>query len=136
MPQDDKDAATDRAKDKKVLGYLFDASQGSYMSIMKYCSDSSVRQYFYESRHKFATQGEYNNKPLILETLALRQEKAGLLGFNNYAELSLKFKMAESPQQIIDLFSDISQKAKPKSNSELNEIRDYFKIQDLKVWDL
>jgi oligopeptidase A len=103
---------------------------------MKYCSDSSIRQHFYESRHKFATHGKYNNKPLILETLALREEKAQLLGFNNYAELSLKFKMAESPEQIIELFSDISRKAKPKSKAELDEIREYFKIEDLKIWDL
>jgi oligopeptidase A len=104
MPQDDKDAATDRSKDKEVSGYLFDASQGSYMSVMKYCSDSLVRQHFYESRHKFGTQGKHNNKPLILETLSLREEKSQLLGFDNYAELSLMFKMAESPEQIIELF--------------------------------
>lgn len=136
MPQDDRDAAIKRADDKKASWYLFDASQGSYMSIMKYCSDSSIRQHFYESRHKFATHGKYNNKPLILETLALREEKAQLLGCNNYAELSLKFKMAESPEQIIELFSDISRKAKPKSKAELDEIREYFKIEDLKIWDL
>jgi len=116
--------------------YLFDASQGSYMSIMKYCSDSEVRKHFYQSRHAFATQWEYNNKALILETLELRQEKATLLGFENYSELSLKFKMAESTDQIIGLFSDISLKARPKAQAELDEISDYFDIHDIQNWDL
>jgi len=136
MPEDDKQAALNRGKNKKTQWYLFDASQGSYMSVMKYCSDSKIRKHFYEARHTFATQGQYNNKPLILEILKLRQKKAELLGFRNYAELSLQFKMAESPEQILELFGDISEKAQPKSRSELDEIQEYFGIGDLQVWDL
>ena len=74
------------------------------MSIMKYCSDSDIRKYFYEFRHKVATTGEHDNTPIILETLKLRKQKAQILGFENYAQLSLKFKMAESPEQIMELF--------------------------------
>jgi len=136
MPEDDKQAAKDRAQKDKVEWYLFDSSQGAYMSIMKYCSDSSVRKHFYEFRHKVATSGEHDNTPLILEILELRNRKAELLGFKNYGELSLKFKMAESPEQIIELFSDISQKARPKSQAELDEISEYFKLDELNIWDL
>jgi len=71
---------------------------------MKYCSDSSVRKHFYESRNSFATTGKYNNNPIILEILKLREQKAVLLGFKNYSELSLHFKMAESPEQVKNLF--------------------------------
>jgi Zn-dependent oligopeptidase len=63
-----------------------------------------VRKHFYESRNSFATTGAYNNNPIILEILKLREQKAVLLGFKNYAELSLHFKMAESPEQVIKLF--------------------------------
>jgi Zn-dependent oligopeptidase len=63
-----------------------------------------VRKYFYEARNTFAAQGKYNNNSIILEILRLRQQKAQLLGFKNYAELSLHFKMADSPEQIIQLF--------------------------------
>jgi Zn-dependent oligopeptidase len=44
--------------------------------------------------------------------------------------------MAESPEQIIELFGSISQKAQSKSSAELDEIRDYFKLTDLQIWDL
>lgn len=106
------------------------------MSIMKYCSDSNVRRDFYQARQNIASSGEFSNKPIILEILALREKKAEILGFKNYAELSLKFKMAESPEQIIELFSDISGKAKPKAQAELDEICEYFGINDLQNWDV
>ena len=91
MPEDDRAVARKKAEDKKVEWFLFDASQSSYGSIMKYCSDSSVRRNFYEARNMFATQGEYDNNPIILEILKLRDHKAKLLWFENYAELSLHF---------------------------------------------
>lgn len=136
LPKDDILVAIKRAKTAGKEWYLFDSSQGSYMSIMKYCSDSRVRKDFYEARQNVATSGVYNNKSIILEILALRERKAEILGFKNYAELSLKFKMAESPEQIIELFSDISQKAKPKAQAELDEIKEYFNISELQNWDV
>jgi len=136
IPEDDRAVARKRADKVGKDGYLFDSSQSSYMSIMKYCSDSRVRKIFYEARQSIATKGKYNNKPIILEILSLRERKAEILWFKNYAELSLKFKMAESPEQIIELFSDISGKAKPKAQAELDEICKYFNINDLQNWDI
>lgn len=136
IPEDDRAVARKRAEKVEKKWYLFDSSQSSYMSIMKYCSDSQVRKIFYEARQSIATKGKHNNKPIILEILALRERKAEILGFKNYAELSLKFKMAESPEQIINLFSDISGKAKPKAQAELDEICEYFNINDLQNWDV
>ncbi len=136
MPEDDKKVAQKRAEKKTEQWFLFDASGASYMSIMKYCRDRGVRQHFYESRNSFATKWKYNNKPIILQILCARNSKAQLLGFKNYAELSLHFKMADTSEQIIELFADISQKARPKAQAELSEIQDYFNITDLQVWDL
>ena len=140
MPEDDKQVAKKRFEEKKREdvreNFLFDASQGSYMSIMKYCSDSSVRKFFYETRQWFATEEERNNKTLILQILKLRDEKAKLLSFKNYAELALHFKMAESSDQVIELFSDIALKARPKAQAELDEIQNYFELDELHIWDL
>jgi len=108
------------------MGYLFDASGNAYSSIMKYCSDSNVRKYFYEARNQFATEEKHNNKKVILEILKRRDGKAKLLDFQNYAELSLYFKMANSATEVQTLFSSISQKAKVKAQKELDEIQEYF----------
>jgi len=79
MPEDDISAAKKRAQEKKRDGCLFDASQGSYISIMKYCRDSNIRKDFYEARNKYGSEGGYNNRPIILKLLKLREEKAKLL---------------------------------------------------------
>jgi len=136
MPEDDRKIALKRAEKICKKWYLFDSSQSSYMSVMKYCSDSEVRKHFYEFRQSVASNWEYNNKWLILEILQLRERKAILLGFNNYAELSLKFKMADSPEQVIELFSEISSKWKVKAQSEIDEITQYFHLEDIQTWDI
>lgn len=66
----------------------------------------------------------------------MRDEKAKILGYQNYAELSLEFKMAESPEQVIDLFSDIAQKAKVKAVREIEEIQEHFHLDTIQEWDL
>jgi len=136
VPEDDKSVAVKRADEKSQSWYLFDASAGSYISIMKYCSDSSVRKDFYEARNKYGSEGEYNNRWIILKLLELRDKKAKLLGFKNYGELSLAFKMAKSPEKVVELFTDIAEKAKPKAEAELQEIKQHFWLTEISVWDL
>lgn len=106
------------------------------MSIMKYCSDSNIRQHFYEVRNGFATEEQRNNKKVILDILQERNKKSELLGYQNYAELSLHFKMANSPQEITTLFVDISQKARVKAQKEIEEIQEFFNLEKLSAWDL
>lgn len=115
--------------------YLFDASASSYASIMKYCSDAEIRKRFYEARVSFASTGKYDNAPIILDILRLRNEKAEILGYESYAHLSLEFKMAESPSQVLELFEGISGKAKPKAQEEMKAISEHFGIQNMNAWD-
>ena len=136
MPEDDKEVAQKKAEEKGEIGFLFDASGSSYSSIMKYCSDREVRKYFYESRQSFATQGKHNNKKVILDILQTRQQKAHILWFADYIGLSLHFKMAESAEQIQELFAGITQKAKKKAEQEIQEIQQYFWLWEISVWDL
>ena len=136
MPKDDIDVAKKKAEKKKKKWYIFDASGSSYMSIMKYCNDDTVRKYFYEVRNKYATEKKYDNKTVILDILQQRKTKSHILGYKNYAELSLVFKMADSPEEIQELFTRISQKARKKAEKEIQEIQEFFKIEHIDVWDL
>ena len=136
MPEDDKKVAQKKAGDTWIDGYLFDASAGSYVAIMKYCSDSEVRREFFEARNSFAIATPHDNKKTILEILTLRQKKSKLLGFKNYAELSLHFKMADTPTQVMDLFSGIAEKSRQKANSEITEIQNFFWLESISPWDM
>ncbi|MDQ7008884.1 MAG: M3 family metallopeptidase [Candidatus Gracilibacteria bacterium] len=137
-----KNLYVDKMKEKKStegfspLGYAFDSSSSSYVAILKYCSNSEIRKHFAESHSSFASNGKYDNRENVLKIINLKDKKAKLLGYKNYADLSLEFKMAESPEQVIDLLSDLSQKAKPKAMAEIEEIKEFFNLSELNSWDM
>jgi oligopeptidase A len=59
------------------------------------------------------------------QTIALRHEKAQLLGFNNYAELSLATKMADSTAQVTDFLEELAEKSLPQARKDLDQYRIY-----------
>ena len=84
--------------------------------------------------------GQWDNAPIMKEKVALRQEEAQLLGFSNYAELSLATKMAESPEQVLRFLNDLAKRSKSQAEQELLELTEYARElhgqNELKVWDL
>jgi Zn-dependent oligopeptidase len=70
---------------------------------MKYCTDSKIRKDFAVANITFASSGKYDNRENILNILKLKKEKSDILGYKNYAELSLNSKMADSPKQVFEL---------------------------------
>ena len=109
-------------KDGKTV-YRFTLQQPSYIAYMTYGSNRSLREELYKA---YTTRAPENEK-LIEEILALRYEKARLLGFNNYAELSLKTKMAESPEEVINFLTELARKSKPKGEEEYKELNEFAK---------
>lgn len=136
IPENDLLDAKNKAEKKWKKWYLFDASSGAYEAIMKYCIDPKIREYFYIERNKFASEWKLDNRPLVIEILKLKQEKAHILGYKNYAELSLVFKMADKPKEIISLIDKVSKKAKKKAIKEIETLKKYFKLIDIHPYDL
>ena len=79
--------------------------------------------------------GRWDNGPLIEQILKLRHEAALLLGFNNYAELSLATKMADSPARVIEFLRDLARRSKPVAASELDSLTAYAG-RKLEPWDI
>ena len=81
----------------------------------------------------------YDNSSLIVSLLALRLEEAKLLGYPNFASLSLVPKMAESPQHVIDFLRDLALKAKPFAQQDLADLRafasEHLQLKDPEAWD-
>ena len=136
LPETDLENARIRAEKKWKKWYLFDASMSSYISIIDYCSDSGIRKYFMDTFNSFASSWKLDNRKIVLEIINLKNKKAKILGYNNYAELSLEHKMADSPEQILDLIIQISEKARAKALDETNEIKDFFNLDKLELWDI
>ncbi len=126
----------DIAKQKNKDSWLFDANYTFHKSIMSYCSDKGIRKDFDKAHNSFASTWKYDNRPNVLKILKLKKEKADILGHNNFAELSLNTKMAESPQQIFELIEWISTKARLKATEEINTLKSYFKLDKIDPEDL
>ncbi len=97
-----------------------------YLPVMQYAESAALRELMYRAYATRASdEGEvrFDNGAAIATIMALRAEEAKLLGFQNYAEVSLVPKMANSPQQVLDFIRDIARRARPFAERDLAELR-------------
>ncbi len=134
LPQSDLDAAKVEVEGKTM--YRFTLQQPSFIAFMTYSPDRKLKERLYKAYTTRAPE----NEELITEILALRDEEAKLLGFSNYAELSLETKMAKSPEDVIDFLTTLAHKAKPQAKKELAELQKFAEEMgfegELAAWDI
>ncbi len=126
-------------------GWMITLQFPSYISVMTYADNRELRREHYEAYATRASElgphaGQWDNSENMEKILALRHEKAQLLGFNNYAELSLATKMAEKPEDVIHFLEDLADRSYRPARKDLAELRDFAKQQheldDLQSWDM
>ena len=143
LPEDVCEAARAEAEKAGKPGWAFNLRMPSYLPVMQYAKDRSLRERMYRAYVTRASDlgpAARDNAPLIAEILALRGEEAALLGFTNYAQLSLEPKMAESPDQVITFLGDMARRARPYGERDLADIREFAKrdlaLPELQAWDI
>ncbi|MGM0785327.1 MAG: oligopeptidase A [Pseudomonadota bacterium] len=145
LPESALAALAANAEAKGVKGYRITLDFPSFYPVLTFADDRELRREVYTAFITRASDqgpnaGEYDNAPIIEETLRLRHELAGLLGFASYAELSLETKMAESPRQALDFLDDLARRAVPQAREEFAELaayaRDALGLADLEPWDV
>ena len=62
--------------------------------------------------------GETDNRAIAAETLALREERAKLLGYENFARFKLETEMAKTPDAVRRLLMDVWEPAKAQANAD------------------
>ena len=143
LPEDVKAAARAAAEKEGKPGWKFTLQAPSYLPVMQYANDRELRARMYRA---YATRAaefgkpEWDNGPLIERILHLRAEEAAMLGFPNYAELSLTPKMADSPAQVAAFLRDMAAKARPFAERDLAELREFARtelgLDKLESWDI
>jgi oligopeptidase A len=143
IPADDLQAAAEAAEAAGKKGWLFTLKAPSYMPVLQYADSRTLREKLYIAYSQRASEfgkPEWDNTPLITQILKLRAEEAHLLGYANYAELSLTSKMANTPQQILQFLRELAQHARPLAEKDLLELREFANSQlaltDLQSWDV
>ena len=114
----------------------------SYLAIMTYAADRALREELYKAYTTRASdqseQTEFDNTEIMEEILSLRQEMAQLLGFNNYAELSLASKMAPDVATVEQFLVELAEHAHAPAEREIAELKAIAQqdaILDLQPWD-
>ena len=106
----------------------FGVSVSEYGEAMASCEDRSRREAMFNAYSSRGNNGNENdNKDLVVKIMALRIEKAGLLGYDTPAEFILADKMAGNPQAVDSFLADLMVPAVAKAREE---IADMQKIMD------
>jgi oligopeptidase A len=93
-----------------------------YVAFMQFGKNRALREKLYRAFVSRASSGEKDNTPLMADILRLRREEAELLGYANYAEVSLATKMARSPAEVLALLEELRQASLEPARAELAEI--------------
>jgi oligopeptidase A len=142
VPPDVVHAARAAAEAEGKTGYKLTLKMPSYLPVMQFGHNRTLRERLYRAYVTRASdQGEpkFDNTGLVQEILALRQEEARLLGYPNFAEVSVVPKMAESPKQVIQFLRDLAHRARPYALKDVQDMRsfaaDELGIADPQAWD-
>jgi len=146
LPEDARAAARAAAEKAGVEGWRFTLHAPSYGPVMQYADNRELRARLYRAYatraaefHYGASKPEWDNTPLMGRILELREEEAKMLGYGNFAEISLVPKMAESPEQVLGFLRELAAKAKPFAEKDVAELREFAKrelgIEDFQPWD-
>lgn len=132
------------AKQNDKEGYLFNLDHSSFISIMRYADDRTLRSKVYYAYITRASDvgpmaGQHDNTEVMHDILERRQEIAKLLGFANYAEYSIQTKMTKTTSEVVEFLENLLQKSKQQAEKEINELQAFASkdgINNLEAWDL
>ncbi|AFZ47404.1 oligopeptidase A [Cyanobacterium stanieri PCC 7202] len=108
----------------------------SFGPFLKFSTQRDLREKVYRAFVTRASEGDTDNNPLINKILTLRQEQADILGYKNYAEVSLTRKMADSVEAVEKLLEELRVVSYDVAKEELEELKAFAKTEDLQPWDV
>ncbi len=139
VPADILEMTQANAEKAGLQGYQLSLKMPCYLPIMQFAHNSALREKLYRAYVTRASYKTQDNTTSIQEILALRHEEAQLLGYANYAEVSLASKMAQSPAEVMTFLRDLAKRAKPYAEKDVAELREFaakqLNLKDPQAWD-
>ncbi|MBQ5614444.1 MAG: M3 family metallopeptidase, partial [Tidjanibacter sp.] len=125
LPQANIEAAAKMAEANGQAGkWMFNMQRPSCNPVLQYCSDRSLREEVYNAYYNRGNRdNEYDNKEVSAKIVALRLEKANLMGYKTYADMALADRMAKTPEAVYDLLDQVWTPAVAAAEEELDDIR-------------
>ncbi len=133
-------AALAAERGKPEGNYLFTLQMPTYMAVMKFATDRSVRQQFYTMYSKRNTAGEFDNQAIVREIVEVRARLATLLGSPTFAAHTLRRRMARTPEAVNNLLIRLREAYIEPGRKELEELQEFASQQTgenftLRPWD-
>ena len=137
--------AAQAAREKQLDGWLFTLDFPSYYPLMQYAEDATLRQEMYAAYVTRASDigpcaGRWDNSTVMEKILALRQQKASLLGFSSYSQYSLARKMAGSETEVLGFLEDLARHSKATAVTEYQQLCEFarteYNVTQLNAWDI
>lgn len=120
--------------------WVFTLQESSRTPLLQYAQNRELRKNIYQAYTSLGNRGNANdNKEVLKKVLALRLEKAQLMGFNNFAEYQLADNMAKNPKNALDLLYGLWEYSIKNAKAEAAELQKIMdregKGEKLEAWD-
>ncbi len=134
------DAARAAGIEKKAEGPVVTLSRSLIVPFLQFSPRRDMRrEAFLAWAARGANGGETDNRAIAAEILALRDERAKLLGYANFAEFKLETEMAKTPQAVRDLLMSVWEPARAQAEADAQKLTEMLRADgindELAPWD-
>ncbi len=135
VPADVVQAARAAAEAEGKEGCKLTLKMPCYLPVMQFARSSALRETLYRAyvtRASDQAAGDavrFDNGAVMAEILALRQEEARLLGYDNFGQVSLVPKMAHTPEQVTHFLRDLARRARPFAEKDVADLRAFARLR-------
>lgn len=141
LPESAIEAAAETAREKGVNGWVFTLHAPSYIPFMTYADNRDLRRELYMAYNTKCTHdNEYNNLEIVKKIANIHMEIAQLLGYDNYAEYTLKERMAETGDAVYKLLNQLLDAYTPTAHKEYEAVQELARTEqgdafEVMPWD-
>lgn len=134
-------AASELAEANGLKGkWAFNLQRPSWTPFLQYSQKRELREKLYKAYiNRGNNNNEFDNKEIIKQIVALRIEKAKLLGYETYAHFKLEKNMAKTPENVIKFLNELWMPAINQAKNEANEMQKLIDAEGgkfkLAAWD-
>lgn len=140
LPEFVIDAARKAGEDKGLDGPVITTSRSVITPFLQFSPRRDLRQAAFDAwAARGANGGDTDNRAIAAEILALREERAQLLGYDNFAAYKLETEMAGTPDRVRDLLMQVWAPARAKAEADAQILTDMMRADgvndSLRPWD-
>ena len=125
LPESALDSFKQAAKTASKTGWLLNLQAPSYMPVLTYADNRQLREKMWRAFNSRSTEGPNENKSLCLKIVKLKDERARIMGLQDFAAFTLEERMAQSAEQVMSFLNRMVDKSLPAGRRDLKLVQDF-----------